>query len=196
VTRAFVAGLAALVCLQLSACAGLRGIRPTRTVQPEQVTAFELDGRINLRLPKEGFPGRVRWQHRADADELWFYSPLGSAVARLRQDTSGALLVTSDGHEYRARDLRRLADEVLGWDLPLEHLSYWVLGLPGPGEVDRDVDAEGRPTQIRQAGWQVAYLDWTPAGVRGLPSKLDVKGERLRMRLAVETWKVLDELTQ
>lgn len=191
--RAVVAGLAALICFQLSGCAALRGLRPARSVEPSRVAAFELDGRINLRLPKEAFPGRVRWQHWPDADELWFYSPLGSAVARLRQDAAGALLVTAEGREYRAGDLRQLAYDVLGWDLPLEQLPYWVRGLPGPGEVEHDEDSEGRPKTIRQAGWQVSYLDWTPAGVKGLPSKLDVQGQRLRMRLAVEAWKVLDE---
>jgi outer membrane lipoprotein LolB len=196
VRRAFVAGLAALLCLDLFGCAGLQGLRPVRTAEPSRVAAFELEGRINLRLPKEAFPGRVRWQHRADADELWFYSPLGSAVARLRQDAGGALLITSDGREYRADDLRQLAYDVLGWDLPLEQLPYWVRGLPGPGDVEREDDAEGRPKTIRQAGWQVSYLDWAPAGVRGLPSKLDVQGQRLRMRLAVDAWKVLDELSQ
>jgi outer membrane lipoprotein LolB len=117
---------------------------------------------------------------------------LGSAVARLRQDDSGALLVTSEGREYRAADLRQLAFDVLGWDLPLQQLPFWVRGLPGPGEAERDVDNQGRPALIRQNGWQVAYLAWTPAGVTGLPSKLDLKGARLRMRLAVENWKVLD----
>jgi outer membrane lipoprotein LolB len=196
VRRAFAAGLAALMFVTLSGCAGLRGLQPARTVEPSRVAAFELDGRINLRLPKEAFPGRVRWQHRVDADELWFYSPLGSAVARLRQDADGALLITGEGREYRAGDLHQLAYEVLGWDLPLEQLPYWVRGLPGPGEADREDDSEGRPRSIRQAGWQVSYLDWTPAGVNGLPSKLDVRGQRLRMRLAVETWKVLDEHPQ
>jgi outer membrane lipoprotein LolB len=184
--------LAALLCLQVVGCAVLRGGREAPTVDPLQVTAFELEGRIHLRLPNDAFPGRVRWQHRTQEDELWFYSPLGSAVARLRQDDSGALLVTSEGREYRAADLRQLAFDVLGWDLPLQQLPFWVRGLPGPGEAERDVDNQGRPALIRQNGWQVAYLAWTPAGVTGLPSKLDLKGARLRMRLAVENWKVLD----
>jgi outer membrane lipoprotein LolB len=138
----------------------------------------------------------VRWQHQAAADELWFYSPLGSAVARLRRDGNGALLVTSAGQEYRADDLRRLAFEVLGWDLPIEELQYWVRGLPGPGPADQEVDQEGRPSRIYQSGWEVAYLDWAPAGVVGLPSKLDVKGERLRLRLVVERWNLPDASTQ
>lgn len=181
-----------LLCWQLAGCASWRQPRAWQTVEPARVAAFELDGRFNLRLPKEALPGRVRWQHEPGLDELWFYSPVGSAVARLRQDKNGALLVTGDGQEYRADDLRQLAGDVLGWDLPLDQLHYWVRGLPGPGLADQELDSEGRPSRIRQAGWEIAYLDWAPAGVTGLPSKLDVKGERLRMRLVVDDWKVRD----
>ena len=85
-----------------------------------------------------------------------------------------------------------LAREVLGWDLPIGGLQYWVRGLPWPAlaVAQEDYDADGRPKSLRQGGWQVAYLDWSPAGVSGLPSKLDVSGEGLRLRLVIEQWKV------
>lgn len=187
--RRWVAGLAAVL---LSACAALPRGGPLLSVDATTVDAFQLDGRINLRVEKEGYPGRVRWQHTPAADELWFYSPLGAAVAQLRQDASGALLITSDGREYRASNLQQLAFEVLGWDLPLGGLPYWVRGLEWPDVPTQHetFDQQGRRKSLSQAGWQVSYLDWAPAGVAGLPSKLDVNGQRLRMRLLVEKWSV------
>jgi outer membrane lipoprotein LolB len=186
------AALAALLAACVSACAVAPHERELATVDPAALSSFELNGRISLRLPKESFPGRVRWQHAPAIDELWFYSPVGSTVAHLRRDADGALLVTAQGREYRAQDLRQLAFEVLGWDLPLEGLPFWVRGLPWPqaSAPSEERDAQGRLTRLTQAGWQVAYLDWSPAGVRGLPSKLDLQGERLRIRLVVERWSV------
>jgi outer membrane lipoprotein LolB len=183
--------LAALLSLVLAACAALpREERPV--VDPEAIDTFRLDGRINLQVEKQAFPGRVRWRHSPSADELWFYSPVGAAVARLKQDGSGALLVTSEGREYRAADLQQLAFDVLGWDLPIEGLPFWVRGLMWPGiRVDREErDDQRRVARLEQAGWQVTYLGWAPAGVSGLPSKLDLQGSRLRMRLVVERWSV------
>jgi outer membrane lipoprotein LolB len=176
----------------LSACAALQRPGPVPAVDPAAVDTFRIDGRINLRVQKEGYPGRVRWQHGPHGDELWFYSPLGATVAQLSQNASGALLITSDGREHRADDLQQLAFEVLGWDLPLGGLPYWVRGLEWPGvATEQEVfDEQGRLKQLSQAGWQVSYLDWAPAGVAGLPSKLDLQGERLRMRLLVEKWSV------
>jgi len=184
--------VAVFASVLLSACAALQRPGPVPTVDPAAVEAFQLDGRINLRVQKGGYPGRVRWQHSVRGDELWFYSPLGATVAQLRQDASGALLITSDGREHRADNLQQLAFEVLGWDLPLEGLPYWVRGLQWPEAATEHetFDQQGRLKQLSQAGWQVSYLDWAPAGVVGLPSKLDLQGERLRMRLLVEKWSV------
>lgn len=182
---------AALALLTLSACTGLTTRPAAHVVEPEQAQAFELGGRINLRVANEGFPGRVHWRHQSTLDELSFSSPIGTSVARLRQGPEGASLITADGKQYQADDLRQLALDVLGWDLPLEALPYWVRGLAWPeatAQFERGVD--GRPQSLQQAGWKVSYLGWDGAGVRGLPSKLDVAGERLRMRLVIERWTV------
>lgn len=183
--------LAALLSLVLAACAAVP-YRERPAVDPAAIEAFRLDGRINLLVHKQAFPGRVRWQHSPEMDELWFFSPVGATVARLRQDGSGALLVTSEGREYRAADLEQLAFDVLGWDLPIQGLPFWVRGLTWPGaDVEREErDDRSRVTRLRQAGWQVTYLDWAAAGASGLPSKLDLQGERLRMRLVIERWSV------
>jgi outer membrane lipoprotein LolB len=186
-SRLRAAVLAALFTALLCACAAVPRGREISAVDPAALTSFELNGRINLKVHKEAFPGRVRWQHAPAMDELWFYSPVGSAVAHLRQDGDGAWLMTAEGREYRADDLRRLAFEVLGWDLPLEALPYWVRGIPWPQADARDAqrDGQGRLKRLEQGGWQVTYLAW---GASGLPAKLDLLGERLRMRLLVERW--------
>jgi outer membrane lipoprotein LolB len=181
----------ALLCgLFLSACAIVP--RAPIAVDPAQVSAFDLTGRVNVRVQSKAYPGRIHWQHAPDADDVWLYSPVGSTVARMRQDASGALLITSDGKEYRADDIKLLAREVLGWDLPLGGLQYWVRGLPWPAldAAQQEYDADGRPKFLSQGDWQVAYLDWSPAGVSGLPSKLDLSGQGMRLRLVIEKWKV------
>ena len=183
---------AASLSFLLAACAGIPRSGQISSVNPTAVTSFELSGRINVRVEKDAYPGRVRWQHTLRTDELWFYSPLGTTVAHLRRDETGALLVNSDGQEYRAATLRKLTNQILGWDLPLDALPFWVRGLEWPeaAKPTEEYDDRGQLKRLDQAGWEVSYLDWAPAGVKGLPSKLDLQGERLRMRLLIEQWKV------
>jgi outer membrane lipoprotein LolB len=186
-----IAARTALLCgLLLSACA--TAPRPGPAVDPARISAFDLTGRVNVRMESKAYPGRIHWQHAPDADEVWLYSPVGSSVARMRKDASGAQLTTADGKEYRAEDIRRLARQVLGWDLPLEGLQYWVRGLEWPAlpPAEYEYDASGRVKVLKQGGWQIVYLDWSPAGANGLPSKLDVAGEGLQLRLVIDNWKV------
>ena len=179
-----------LCALLISGCA--TAPKTAVSVAPAELDAFALNGRVNVRVERGAYPGRIRWQHASANDEVWLYSPIGAAVAHLRQTPGNALLVTSDGKEHRARDLTGLAQELLGYDLPLDSLQYWVRGLPAPSLklIDEQRDAEGRPQSIQQTGWKVVYLDWTPAGVAGLPSKMDVIGDNMRMRLVVDEWKI------
>ena len=184
-------GLGLLLCsLLFAACTTLKPA--AIVVDPSRVSAFDLTGRVNVRVETKAYPGRIQWQHAPSIDEVWLYSPVGTTVAHMRRDASGALLVTSDGKEYRADDLKVLSRKVLGWDLPLEDLQYWVRGLASPalGAAEREDDETGRPKLLTQGGWHVAYLDWTPAGASGLPSKLDVSGSGLRLRLVIDEWKI------
>ena len=186
------AALLAVATALLASCSTLPKHAPVVEVQGQDVARFELGGRISLRVQDENFPGRVRWQHDAALDELWFYTPIGTTVAHLRQDDSGATLVTSEGREYRAGAIRELASDILGWDLPIEALPYWVRGLPAPDGEEPQVrrDDHGRIDRLVQAGWRVSYLAWDASGVKGLPTKLDVSGPRLRMRLIIDQWQL------
>ena len=179
-----------LCALFISAC--VTTPRAPVVVDPAHIQAFELNGRVNVRAESKAYPGRIHWQHAPKHDEVWLYSPIGTTIAHMRQDPAGATLATSDGKEYRAARVTELARDVLGYDLPLDGLQYWVRGLPWPAldRVEREDDASGRPKQIQQGVWKVTYLDWEPAGATGLPSKLDLAGEGLRMRLVVDQWKV------
>lgn len=180
--------LLALIAL-LSACAAQPPRPAQRVATPLEAEQFELNARINLRVVDEVFPGRVRWRHDPARDELAFSSPIGTSVARMRQGPEGAWLVTADGERHEAENLRTLAADVLDWDLPLDALPFWVRGLEWPGApAQAERDDSGRLRTLVQAGWKVSYLAWDGAGVEGLPSRLDVAGERLRMRLAIERW--------
>ena len=186
----FLSGALLLCGFLLPGCSTLS--RSPVSVDPAKVTTFDLTGRVNVRVESKSYPGRIHWQHAPGSDEVWLYSPVGTGIARMRQDGSGALLITSDGKEYRADDLRLLARKVLGWDMPLDGLQYWVRGIEWPAlnAAQQEYDNNGRPKLLTQGEWRVAYLDWAPAGVSGLPSKLDLSGEGLRLRLVVDQWKV------
>lgn len=176
----------------LAGCAGMAKHDPI-PADPVAIDIFELNGRVNIKVKAENkaYPGKIRWQHRGPEEDLWIYSPIGNLLARLEQDSETASITTSQGENYKAGTLAFLAKDVLGYDLPIDALQYWVRGLEWPkaAAANRVQDDKGRLVSLAQDKWQITYLAWTPEGSPGLPTKLNVENDEMRLSMVVDQWK-------
>ena len=155
-----------------------------------QVDQFELSGRVAVKLEGRGYSARLRWRHVGDSDTLWIYSPVGSTIATLTADGELATLVTSKQETYQSTDVQSLTRQVLGWDLPLAGLKYWVLGRVDPGLAVESIDRDERfrIQRLVQAGWDVDFAAYEKDGT--LPSSMILRFEGLRLRLLIDRWNV------
>jgi outer membrane lipoprotein LolB len=132
----------------------------------------------------------MRWLHDVDSDAIWLYSPLGSTIATLYSDREIATLVTSKKKTYRSADVQTLTRDVLGWDLPLNGLKYWVLGQVDPDspatEIERD--EQQRIKRLVQDGWEIEFAGYGES--EALPSSLTLRFADLRIRLLIDRWDV------
>jgi outer membrane lipoprotein LolB len=182
--------LAAAAALLIAGC-GTQAKRPGVVTGRPAPDAFELSGRIAVRYGGDGYTGRLLWRHVAARDRLDLYSPLGALHARLARWEAGASLQTSDGKRFEADDAGALARQVLGWDLPLESLRYWVFAREAPGGAPARLDAGpmGRPAVLEQDGWRVTYVEYSGPGPDELPSRLNLDSGGLSVRLIVSEWR-------
>jgi outer membrane lipoprotein LolB len=180
-------GIAAL--LLLGSCSLLT--RPEATVEGRPTfDRFELSGRIAVRVHDDGYSGSLRWRHVDDRDRLELFAPTGTVFARLSRGPDGATMEMSDGKRYREADAATLSRSVLGWELPLEQLRFWVFARPAPGSAPTrfDIGADGRPVLLEQDGWRISYLAYSTVGADVLPARLDLERTGLRVRLIVTRW--------
>jgi len=152
------------------------------------IDTFSLTGRVAVKMEQRGYSAKLSWRHAAAGDRLRLLSPVGSVIAEIEADASGAMLTTGDKKVYRSSDVQALTREVLGWDLPLEGLQHWVLGraepvLPVQAE-QRDV--RGRLTRLTQNDWRISFLAY--AGDSALPARMALAYERLSLRLIIDRW--------
>ena len=173
----------------LAACATTRppGELPASNAE---ITDFALDGRVAVKVESRGYSANLKWRHAGQTDSLRLLSPVGTAIAQLDADASGATLVTADKKVHRSADVPGLTREVLGWDLPLDGLQHWVLGrtdpsLPVEGE---ERDARGRLLRFGQNGWHISYQAYAGDGV--LPARMTLLHERLNLRLVIDRWDI------
>ena len=98
-------------------------------------------------------------------------------------------MVTAKKESFSSDNVQELTREVLGWDLPLTGLRYWVLGLADPGVpvTSLERDEQLRIKQLAQRDWQIDYLAYS--GDSALPSSMVLRHSDLRMRLIIDGWK-------
>jgi outer membrane lipoprotein LolB len=176
-----------VVCLGGCASLSSRSALAARPAQPESAP-FALNGRISVNYQGARHSAGLHWSHQAQSDEILLLTPLGQTVARIASDARHATLDQNEQH-YQADDVETLMARVLGWHLPLGGLHYWMLGLPAidsPAQIERDSHA--RINLLRQAGWEVRYIDYADARPDSLPSRLQLSREDLQVQLLIDEW--------
>ena len=180
------------LCGMLAALAGCAATRPAQVLPASNVSisAFSLSGRVAVKLDDRGYTASLRWRHWPERDSLRLLSPLGSVVGEIEADGNGATLTTGDRKVYRSNDAQALTREVLGWDLPLSGLRYWVTGRADPASPVQAEDRDGnqRLKSLTQNDWRIAYLEYF--GDSALPARLTLVYDRLNLRLIVERWEL------
>lgn len=180
------------LCGVLAALAGCATTRPAQILPAsnESIVAFSLSGRVAVKLDERGYTASLRWRHSATRDSLRLLSPIGSVVAAIEADSNGATLTTGDKRVYRSSDAQALTRDVLGWDLPLSGLRYWVTGRADPAAPVQaeDRDDRQRLKSLMQNDWRIAYAEYF--GDSALPARLGLVYERLNLRLIIERWEL------
>jgi outer membrane lipoprotein LolB len=181
-------------CIVLAVVAGCAAPRAPQALPASNagLDTFSLTGRVAVKMEQRGYSAKLSWRHAAAGDRLRLLSPVGSVIAEIEADASGAMLTTGDKKVYRSGDVQALTREVLGWDLPLEGLQHWVVGrvepvLPVQSE-QRDV--RGRLTTLTQNDWRISFLAY--AGDSALPARMVLAYDRLSLRLIIDRWDLIE----
>ncbi|MDX1454414.1 MAG: lipoprotein insertase outer membrane protein LolB [Gammaproteobacteria bacterium] len=157
---------------------------------------WDLDGRTAIAAYDEGWNASILWRQRGILMDVRLSGPLGFGSARVTGTPELLTVETSDGETFVTSDPETDLYWQLGWTAPLDRMRYWVLGLPGPGEVSGlEVDGAGRLRGFRQGRWQVDFEDYlqvtAPDGSqRALPRKLEMFRDNVRIRLIVAEWEL------
>lgn len=150
---------------------------------------FTVSGRLAVKNRNDGFSGALRWRHTADGDEILILSALGQGIARIERRGNAYVLTTADQKTYEADSAESLTQQVLGWQLPLKGLIYWVQGRVSPASphtVNRT--PLGDIASIEQDSWSIQYAEYEEVGTRRLPSRIEMANGTLRLRLIIDEW--------
>jgi outer membrane lipoprotein LolB len=189
----------ALVVMAVASC---RTAPPSKAVMgpgadapwPEQLAAlksvdrYSLDGRVAVAANGQGFSASLRYAQSGPRTDLSLDGPLGIGGLRVALDGGDLVITTSRGEKLDGPEARAELERRLGFELPLEQMRWWLLGVPAPGEVAVNSADSGEIRDFTQAGWRVTINARTPGLGFSLPQRLTAEREGARLKLLVQAW--------
>jgi outer membrane lipoprotein LolB len=151
----------------------------------QKLGSWQLDGRAAVAVGTQGWQASLNWRQRQNSAEVHLSGPLGIGALVLKRTPDGISLNGAPPSDAVLAQLQ----ERLGFDLPLDRLRFWLLGVPDPSAAfvltrnDQD-----RALQLTQADWTIDYDRYMPAGADSLPAHLVLSREGVRVRIAVDRW--------
>jgi outer membrane lipoprotein LolB len=188
----------------LSACSSMQ---PVDVDEQARVNLYEMKadqlatysdwsmvGRLAVSNSEDGGSGHFSWKRNSGESQMDFHGALGRGAWRLQTGTQGAELELADGTVHRADSTDQLVRIQVGWEIPVDELSWWVRGLVAPGGYqERVIDREGNLSELLQDGWTIEFGGYRTFEGMSLPVKLVARQADWKVKLAIRDWELLGE---
>lgn len=176
------------LALVLAACAG-RPVQPVYT-NPVLPAYWEAEGKAAVRSEKQGTNLYFTWTQNGPGWRLVVRGPLGLGRAELHGEPGQVHLVSDDiTQEVSASSPEELLEMTTRRQAPVSHALHWMKAEPATARARILRDEQGRPTQIKEDGWTVDYLEWSEEAPR-LPRRLTVQGPEGRATVVIGLWRL------
>lgn len=179
-----------ICCCALGACATTRTAPPSirweqRAADLQRADDWQLDGRAAVALGSQGWQATLNWRQADSTAEAHLSGPFGIGALVLKQTPEGLSLNGAPPSDA----VVSLVQEKLGFDLPIENLHYWLLGVPNPkSSFELSRNDQDRAKVLNQAGWSIAYDRYVPVAGDLLPARLVLTEGDVRVRIVIDHW--------
>jgi outer membrane lipoprotein LolB len=159
-----------------------------RAADLQRSSGWQLDGRAAVAVGTQGWQATLNWRQQSDSAEVHLSGHFGIGALVLKRTPQGLSLNGAPPSDTVLAQLQ----ERLGFELPIDHLRFWLLGVPDPSaafELKRN--DQDRASQLTQDDWSIDYDRYMPVDGDQLPAHLVLSREGVRVRIAVDHWKGL-----
>jgi outer membrane lipoprotein LolB len=192
--------LAALAPLLLAACVPQQVVRnkgdaasvaqqDAREQQLSSANHWTLVGRLAVSTGSDAGGGNLTWTQNGDHYEFELRAPITGRSFRLSGGPEGAVLEGLDGGPQHGPNAEALMKRTLGWDVPLDELRAWVLGVRAAGSnADMSFGNDHLLSMLQQDGWNVSYITWDATQKPPLPTLIRAEKSPFMVKLVVQSW--------
>ncbi len=190
-----------LLLLLLGACSSVPPAPPSADAGDEQlwrkharqlsqINHWHISGKIAVRNTSNSGSGNLDWQQQQRHFDIRISGPLGQGAMQLRGTSSQLELLTAK-QQLTSSQPQLLMKQQLGWSVPIDHLLWWVRGLPASTDsYQLQLDDNSRAWRLEQAGWQLEYLSYQQNGQGfAVPQRIRATGpDNLQLIIFIKDW--------
>jgi len=154
--------LAAVGIVAIAGCATLPAVAP-----PDRIHAGRFAATTTFDGKSENTTGRFTLAITGAQLVLDLATPLGTTLARVESGPAGAVLRAPGAtgmQEARGANAEVLAEELLGWPLPVQGIGDWIVGRPASARPSRTRSEDGQVRTIEQDGWTIEIAERFASG--------------------------------
>lgn len=182
---------ALVLAAALGACVTTRAPTPAavgweqRVADLQGLASWQLDGRAAVAVGTQGWQATLNWRQHGDAAEVHLSGPFGVGALLLKRTPDGLSLNDAPPSDAVLAQLQ----ERLGFELPIDKLRYWLLGVPDPSAAfTLTRNDQDRALQLVQGDWTIDYDRYRSADGESMPAHLVMSREGVRVRIVVDRW--------
>ena len=153
---------------------------------------WQVKARVAIRSPEDSVAATLDWQKQGEEFDFHIYGTFGVTYAHLIQEPSQAVLKLPDDQIYYHQDAQQLLYQSLGWDFPIDALSYWIKGLPSakPGE-QLTRNELGELSEVLLDDWQVEFSRYRSYSGYSMPRIIKASHPQMSLKVVVKDWDFL-----
>ena len=185
-------GIAFLTIFLLSSCAVKSPLKPidsSKGIHLSKLEHWQLSARVAITTPEDSLTASLKWSKNNDLFDFLISGAFGTTYAHLIQEKKLAILKIPDSDPLTHENAEQLLQQTLGWEFPLQALSYWIKGIPSGHPNEQIIyGKEGKIDTIRLNNWLIEFSKHKRFQGYLMPKMIKVYHPDMSMKLVAKKW--------
>ncbi len=152
---------------------------------------WKINGVIAAKSASKGFTASIDWQQLSlNHYRIQLYGPFGSNDVIIVKN--GGVVTYREGQKIiQAPHADAILQKEMGVRMPVNHLYYWVRGIPSPSTVQEALrDEHNHLVTLKQDGFTIQYTNYRLIDGFYLPHNIHMHGKDIDIKLIIKQWRL------
>jgi outer membrane lipoprotein LolB len=155
------------------------------------VNHWQFSGKLAVRTPEQSESAQISWKQDDKRFDIRLSGPAGLKATHI-YGLPGDVDFEQGDHHASADSVEALSEQLIGWPLPADELTWWLRGIPAASARVQSAayTAEGWLTYLEQDGWTIHFSGHQPVNSLMLPGRIEAVRGNAKIILVIKEWQV------